>query len=360
MRRRAVLSSSGIAATVIAAGGHTTAHAQTSVRWRMTSSFPKTLTTLYGTAEFVAQRVAEMTGGNFQIQLFAPGELVAGNAVLDAVGKGTVDAGHTASNYYTGKDPSFAFDSVVPFGMNSRQQSAWMLMGDGKKLMRSLFKEQNIYNIPCGNIGTQMGGWFRKEIKTVSDLKGLKIRIPGLGGDVMAKLGALPQQIPGSDIYPALERGTIDAVEWIGPYDDEKLGFNQVAKYYYTPSWWEGGGQCSMYVNHDKWNSLSIEYRAIFEAACAEGQTHMQAMYDTLNPVALRRLISKGTQIRPFSTEIMAAAYTAASSIYEEIASKNPRFKDIYSNWKFFRDTQIQWLGVAERRFDNMMATVTR
>ncbi|AVO43548.1 TRAP transporter substrate-binding protein [Simplicispira suum] len=359
MQRRSILLSSGVAAATLMAA-HTSAQAQPAIRWRMTSSFPKTLDTLFGTSEFVCRRVSEMTDEKFQIQLFAPGELVAGNAVLDAVGKGVVDAGHTASNYYTGKDPSFAFDSVVPFGMNSRQQSAWMIMGDGKKLMRNLFKEQNIYNVPCGNIGTQMGGWFRKEIKTVADLKGLKIRLPGLGGDVMAKLGALPQQIPGSDIYPALERGTIDAVEWIGPYDDEKLGFNQVAKYYYTPSWWEGGGQCSMYVNLDKWNELPKEYRAVFEAACAEGQAYMQAMYDTLNPPALRRLIAKGTQVRPFSNEIMTSAYAAAESIYEEISAKNPRFKEIYDNWKAFRNSQIQWLGVAERRFDNMMATVIR
>lgn len=359
MQRRSILLSSGVAAATLMAA-HTSARAQPGIRWRMTSSFPKSLDTLFGTSEFVARRVSEMTDGKFQIQLFAPGELVAGNAVLDAVGKGTVDAGHTASNYYTGKDPSFAFDSVVPFGMNSRQQSAWMIMGDGKKLMRNLFKEQNIYNVPCGNIGTQMGGWFRKEIKTVADLKGLKIRLPGLGGEVMAKLGALPQQIPGSDVYPALERGTIDAVEWIGPYDDEKLGFNQVAKYYYTPSWWEGGGQCSMYVNLDKWNELPKEYRAVFEAACAEGQAYMQAMYDTLNPAALRRLIAKGTQVRSFSNEIMASAHAAAESIYEEISAKNPRFKEIYANWKAFRNTQIQWLGIAERRFDNMMATVIR
>ncbi len=359
MKRRSILSSSGVAAASLLAF-QPSANAQTVVRWRMTSSFPKSLNTLYGTAEFVAKRVSEMTGGKFQIQLFAPGELVAGNAVLDAVTKGVVDAGHTASNYYTGKDPAFAFDSVVPFGMNSRQQSAWMIMGDGKKLMRSLFKDYNIINIPCGNIGTQMGGWFRKEIKSVSDLVGLKIRLPGLGGEVMAKLGALPQQIAGTDIYPALERGTIDAVEWIGPYDDEKLGFNQVAKYYYTPSWWEGGGQCSMYVNMNKWNELSSEYRAIFEAACAEGQAYMQAMYDTLNPPALRRLIAKGTQVRAFSNEIMTAAYGAAETIYDEISEKNPRFKDIYTNWRRFRDTQIQWLGVAERRFDNMMSTVIR
>ncbi len=359
MQRRSILLSSGVAAATLMAA-HTSAQAQPAIRWRMTSSFPKTLDTLFGTSEFVARRVSEMTDGKFQIQLFAPGELVAGNAVLDAVGKGAVDAGHTASNYYAGKDPSFAFDSVVPFGMNSRQQSAWMIMGNGKKLMRNLFKEHNIYNVPCGNIGTQMGGWFRKEIKTVADLKGLKIRLPGLGGDVMAKLGALPQQIPGSDIYPALERGTIDAVEWIGPYDDEKLGFNQVAKYYYTPSWWEGGAQCSMYVNLDKWNELPKEYRAVFEAACAEGQAYMQAMYDTLNPAALRRLIAKGTQVRSFSNEIMASAYAAAESIYEEISAKNPRFKEIYDNWKAFRNSQIQWLGVAERRFDNMMATVIR
>ncbi|MEK7736552.1 MAG: TRAP transporter substrate-binding protein [Pseudomonadota bacterium] len=362
MERRKFLKTAGIG--LAGAGAATLSAAALAqapeVKWRMTSSFPKSLDTIFGAADVVAKRVAAATGGKFQIQVFAAGEIVPGFGVLDAVKDGTVQCGHSASYYYVGKDPTFAFDTAIPFGLNSRQQTAWMYEGGGLPLMREFFKDYNIYNIPAGNTGAQMGGWFRKEIKTVADLKGLKFRIGGFAGQVLAKLGVVPQQIPGGDIYPALEKGTIDAAEWVGPYDDEKLGFNKVAKYYYYPGWWEGGPQLSVYVNMAEWNKLPKEYQAILETACWEANTAMQASYDVKNPPALKRLVGGGTQLRPFSNEIMAACYKAALELYDETAAKNPKFAKVYAPWKKFRDEQIEWFSVAEGRFDNFVAATVR
>ena len=325
------------------------------IKWRLASGFPKTLDAIYGATETVARRVAAATGGKFQISLFAAGEIVPTPGVLDAVKDGTVEMGHAASYWYIGKDPALAFDTALPFGLNSRQQTAWMFDGGGMELMREFFKDYNIINIPCGNTGTQMGGWFRKEIKGPDDLKGLKFRVGGFAGQVLALMGVVPQQIPPADIYPALEKGTIDATEWIGPYDDQKLGFNRVAKYYYYPGWWEGGPQLTIYVNAKHWASLPKEYQTILEDACAYAHAEMQAAYDAKNPTALKQLIGSGTQLRPFRHEIMAAGYKIAMELYEETAAKNPKFKKIYEPWKKFRDDQLQWFAVAENRFDNFM-----
>ena len=362
MQRRKFLTSAGLGLAgtgALALSGKALAQAP-EVKWRLASSFPKSLDAIYGAAEIVSKRVAAATGGKFTIQVFAAGEIVPGPGVLDAVKDGTVQMGHSASYYFVGKDPTFAFDTAIPFGLNSRQQTAWMYEGGGLQLMREFFKDYNIYNIPCGNTGAQMGGWYRKEIKTVADLKGLKFRVGGFAGQVLAKLGVVPQQIPGGDIYPALEKGTIDAAEWIGPYDDEKLGFNKVAKYYYYPGWWEGGPQLSAYINMGEWAKLPKEYQSILESACWEAHIYMQARYDAKNPAALKRLVAGGTKLLPFSNEIMAACYKAALELYDETAAKNPKFKKIYEPWKKFRDEQIEWFSVCEGRFDNFSAATVR
>ncbi|WP_374487825.1 TRAP transporter substrate-binding protein [Zoogloea sp.] len=355
MERRSFIkqASAGVAGAAVAAPA--LASDLPTIKWRLASSFPKSLDTIFGAAEVVSKRVAAATGGKFQIQVFSAGEIVPGPGVLDAVKDGTVEVGHTCSYYFVGKDPTFALETAVPFGLNSRQQTAWMMEGGGLELFREFFKEYNIYQIPCGNTGAQMGGWFRKEIKTVEDLKGLKFRCGGFAGQVLSKLGVVPQQIPGGDIYPALEKGTIDAAEWIGPYDDQKLGFNKVAKYYYYPGFWEGGPQITMYVNNKQWAALPKEYQTILEDACLYAHAEMQARYDVKNPTALKQLVGSGTQLRPFPNEIMAAAYKAATELYDETAEKNPKFKKIYEPWKKFRDEQLQWFAVAENRFDNFM-----
>ncbi len=334
--------------------------AMPAIKWRLTSSAPKSLDTIYGSALDIAKRVASASGGKFQIQVFAAGELVPGGQALDAVKDGTVDCAHTAPYYYVGKDATFAFGTSIPFGMNTRQQNAWMYHGGGLALMREFYKDYNIINFPAGSTGAQMGGFFRKEIRTVEDLKGVKFRIAGFAGKILAKLGVVPQQISGGDIYPALEKGTIDAAEWVGPYDDEKLGLNKIAKYYYYPGWWEGGPELDLYINLQKWAALPPEYKSILEAACAEANINMTAKYDALNPAALRRLVAQGVQLRPFSREIMEACYKATVEACEEEAAKNPKFKKIYLPWKSFRDDQILWFRVAEQNFDQFMAGISK
>ena len=357
MQRRKFLTAGASLAAAVPALSQAQSAALPAIKWRLTSSFPKSLDTIFGSADTIAKRVLTSTGGKFVIQVFAPGEIVPGPQALDAVRDGTVECCHTAPYYYFGKDPTFAFGTAMPFGMNSRQQNAWMYHGGGFALMREFYKDYNIINFPAGSTGAQMGGWFRKEIKTVADLKGLKFRIAGLAGRVLSKLGVVPQQISGADIYPALEKGTIDAAEWVGPYDDEKLGFNKIAKYYYYPGWWEGGPELDLFVNIKQWEALPSEYKSILEGACAEANVDMLAKYDALNPAALKRLVQNGVQLRPFSKEILNACYRAANEVYEEESAKNPKFKKIYDAWKIFRDDQILWFRVAEQNFDNFMAT---
>jgi TRAP-type mannitol/chloroaromatic compound transport system substrate-binding protein len=306
----------------------------------------------------MAKRVAACTGGKFQIQVFAGGEIVPGLQVLDAVQNGTVQCGHTAPYYYWGKDAAFALDTAVPFGLNARQMIAWQLFGGGLDLFREFYKGYNVYNIPCGNTGAQMGGWYRKEIKTVADLKGLKMRIGGFAGKTLEKLGVVPQQLAAGDIYPALEKGTVDAVEWVGPYDDEKLGFNKVAKYYYYPGWWEGGPQLDLFVNLAEWQKLPKEYQNILEAACGEANTWMVAKYDAQNPAALKRLIAGGTQLRGFSKEIMVACYKASLEAHTEAGEKSPAFKKIYESMTAFRTEQLLLVPRREKGFDDFMHSI--
>lgn len=347
MKRRTVLAS-GLAAAATAIAAPAIAQSQPSIRWRLTSSFPKSLETIYGGAEVFADRVSKLTDGKFVIRPFAAGDIVPAFQALDAVQQGTVEITHTASYYYVGKDLTFGFGTAVPFGLTTRQQNAWMYHGGGMDVLNEFFKGYNTIAFPAGNTGAQMGGWFRNEVKTLADLKGLKIRIPGLGGQVMARLGAAPQALPGGDIYPALERGTIDATEWVGPYDDEKLGFYKIAKNYYYPGWWE---PCSMYhmmINLEKWASLPKMYQEAIISAARETNLDMVAEYDAKNRLALQRLKAAGIKLHKYSDEIMLGAYKAATALYEEEAAKNAKFKAVYEPWKKFRTEEAEWFALSE------------
>jgi TRAP-type mannitol/chloroaromatic compound transport system substrate-binding protein len=355
--RRSFLKKAGVGMAAGAVAAPALAQSQPGIQWRMASSFPKNLDTLFGTAEMIARRVSDLTEGRFQIRVAAAGELVPALQVLDAVQAGTVECGHTASYYYVGKDPAFAFGTAVPFGLNGRQMNAWMYSGGGHEALDPLFKEYGCVHFPAGNTGTQMGGWFRKEIKTLADLKGLKFRIAGLAGQIFQKLGSVPTQIAGGEIYQGLERGTIDAAEWVGPYDDEKLGLSKVAKYYYYPGFWEGSAQLCSLVNAKAWASLPKHYQAAFEAASAEAHSHMQAKYDAVNTNALRRIVASGGQLRAFPRPVMEAAEKVAFEIYNELGAKSAHWKRIYPEWKRFRDDQYLWFRVAEFSFDSFAYT---
>jgi TRAP-type mannitol/chloroaromatic compound transport system substrate-binding protein len=361
MERRSFIKHTGLAGILAAGSAPVFAQsaAQPEVKWRLASSFPKSLDTIFGGAETISKRVAATTNNKFQIQVFAAGEIVPAFGVVDAVQNSTVECCHTAPYYFFGKDPTFALGCAIPFGMNYRQQNAWMYHGGGMQLMREFYKGYNIINFPAGNTGAQMGGFFRKELKTVADMKGLKMRIGGFAGTVLQKLGLVPQQIPGGDIYPALEKGTIDAAEWVGPYDDEKLGLYKVAKYYYYPGWWEGGPELDLFINTAAWEKLPKDYQSALEGACYEANVDMVAKYDALNPPALRKLVAGGVQLRPFPREIMQASYKAANEVFDETSAKNANFKKVFEPWRRFRDEEILWFRVAEQNFDQFMASAT-
>jgi TRAP-type mannitol/chloroaromatic compound transport system substrate-binding protein len=341
----------GLAGGIVAAP----AIAQTAdtVKWRIVTSWPKSMDTMHGGVEEMGRRVGKLTDGKFDIRVFAAGEIVPPLQVFDAVSNGTVEGGHTLSSFYTGKNQAYAFDAGMPFGLNSRQQAAWMYYGGGLELMRELFGRENIRPFPCGNIGVQMGGFFRKEIKTLEDLKGLKFRIGGFGGQIISKLGGVPQQIAAGDIYPSLEKGTIDAAEWIGPYDDEKLGLHKVAKYYYFPGWWEGSAQVTLFVNNKAFDALPPAFQQALDVACAEQNVMMSANYDAKNPVALRRLVGQGVQLRSFSRPLMEAFYKATQEVFHDLAASQPDFKKVYDNWSKFLVESNQWFRVAENSLDD-------
>ncbi|MFZ5733441.1 MAG: TRAP transporter substrate-binding protein [Pseudomonadota bacterium] len=355
MKRRDFLKVTAAGAAATAVASPAIAQSSPEVKWRMTSSFPKSLDTIYGGGEYLAKQVAEMTDNKFQIQVFAAGEIVPGLQALDATTNGTVEACHTVSYYYVGKDPTFSVFASVPFGLNARQQNSWLYQGGGNELANEFFKKFNVVGFPCGNTGTQMGGWFRKEIKTPADLGGLKMRIGGIAGQVLQKLGVVPQQIAGGDIYPSLEKGTIDAAEWVGPYDDEKLGFNKVAQYYYYPGFWEGGPTVHAFANLEKFNALPKHYQAVLTNAAANTNSWMTARYDMQNPAALKRLVGAGVQLRPFSPEVLDACLKATNELWKEISEKNAEFKKVIDAMQAYRSDEYLWWQVAEYTYDTFM-----
>ncbi|MGC1305716.1 MAG: TRAP transporter substrate-binding protein [Phormidesmis sp.] len=358
MKRRRILGygaiaagSSAIAACTQQQGGGAVSGDLPRVQWRMATSWPQSLDTIYGGAQTISDRVNALTDGRFTIDPYAAGEIVPGLQVLDAVQAGTVECGHSAAYYYVGKNPALAFGTTVPFGLNAQQQNAWLYHGGGLEAINELYADFNVISFPAGNTGVQMGGWFKNNIQTVSDLKGLKMRIPGLGGEVMSQLGVNVQVLPGGEIFLALDRGAIDAAEFVGPYDDEKLGLQNAATYYYYPGWWEPGATLDVTVNLDAWNGLPQEYQEVFKTAAYEANIDMLAKYDALNGAALQSLIDGGTELTPYSDEILTAAAETSTAFLEDNASKDGTFKQIYDNWKQFRDSVRAWNKVNELGF---------
>lgn len=328
---------------------------QPNVKWRMVTSWPKSLDTIFGGAQTVCDRVAAMTGGRFTIEPYAAGEIVPGLEVLDAVQNGTVECGHTASYYYVGKNPALAFGTSVPFGLTAQQQNAWFYHGGGLETMHELYSDFNVINFPAGNSGAQMGGWFRNEVKSLQNLQGLKMRIPGLGGKIMANLGVNVQVLPGGEIYLALERGAIDAAEWVGPYDDLKLGLNKAATYYYYPGWWEPGSTFEVQVNKSQWDKLPVEYQEILKSATMEANLNMLAKYDAINGEALKTIVNGGTKLTPYSPEILQAAREASAQYYSDESNKSPAFKKVYDQWNQFRTSVVEWNKINELSYSSFI-----
>ena len=353
IKKAGVAGVGGAAATVLAAPA--LAQSMPKVNWRLASSFPKSLDTIYGGAEVLSKFVSEATDGYFQILVFAAGEIVPGLQAADAAAAGTVEAAHTVSYYYWGKDPVWALGAAVPFALNARGMNAWQYHGGGIDLFNEFLATQGLVGFPGGNTGVQMGGWFRKEIKTVADLQGLKMRIGGFAGKVVEKLGVVPQQIAGGDVYPALEKGTIDAAEWVGPYDDEKLGFFKVAPYYYYPGWWEGGPTVHAMFNKAAFDGLPKAYQSLLRTACQATDANMLQKYDYLNPTAIKRLVANGAKLSPFSQEILSACFDASNEVYAEMEASNPTFKKIWESIKAFRGEYYLNAQIAEYNYDTFM-----
>ncbi|MBY0335256.1 MAG: TRAP transporter substrate-binding protein DctP [Acetobacteraceae bacterium] len=351
MDRRFLLGAAAVSPVALAAPAIAQTHPE--VRWRFQSSFPRNLDVLYGTAERVANRVAALTENRFRIQTFPAGEIVPGLQVLDAVQAGTIEAGHTAAYWYIGKEPGFAFFTAIPFGLNTRQMTAWLRHGGGNQMAAELFADYNIVGFPAGDTGAQMGGWFRQEIRTPQDVQGLKIRISGYAGRVFQAMGAAPQLTAPADIYPSLERGVIDATEFVGPHDDERLGFFRVARFYYAPGWFEPAARLHMMANRRAFDALPQQYKDALAIACAEADSEMVSRYDHLNPIALRRLVAGGAQLRFYSREILQTAWRANEALMAELAGQNPRFRRIWESYNPYRRELFQWFRVAENSFDN-------
>ena len=352
-RKFAKIAGASAAGTILAAPA--IAQSSPEIKWRWVSSFPKTFESSWPMFQAFSKRVSELTDGKFQIQLFGPGEIVAPLQVLDAVQNGTVEAGFTATFFYMGKDPTFAFGTSIPFGLNTRQMLSWMYAGGGLNLLNEFHANYGVHYVPMGGTGAQMGGWYRKEIKTVADLKGLKMRISGIGGQVLARMGVLPQQLAASDVYAALERGVLDAVEYTNPIDDEKMGLHKVAKYYYYPGWWEGQVQVGHFISRKKWEELPERYKIAIQAVAMEQEQAINNRYDALNAAALRRLLGLGVEIRPFSREIMSAGYKATFEYLDEIAAQNANFKKVLQHYMNFRNDALTWFRVAEASYDNFV-----
>lgn len=334
-------------------GGAAPSAALPALRWRMATSWPHALDTIYGGAETVSRRVRELSGGRFQIQPYAAGELVPGLEVLDAVQSGAVECGHTASYYNLGKNPALAFGTAVPFGLTAQQQNAWLYEADGLAALNRLYADFGVISFPAGNTGAQMGGWFKRQLEGVASLQGLKMRIPGLGGKVMAALGVNVQVLPGGEIYLALDRGAIDAAEWTGPYDDEKLGLARAARFYYYPGWWEPGPTLTALVNQRAWQRLPQEYQAMLATACREANLTMLSRYDSLNGAALQRLRQGGTQLTFYGDAILAAARAASDQLFADTARADRGFRELYGQWQRFRSQVQDWNRVNELAYAN-------
>lgn len=332
-----------------AAGGTApSVHTGKRLRWRLASSFPSSLDAMFGAAEILCEEVGKMSGGRFEIRPSQAGEIVPGTEVLDAVQKGAVQLGQTCGYYYTGKSAALALETCVPFGLTARQQTAWLQDGGGNELLAPILGDFNVVSLPAGNTGTQMGGWFRNEVTDLDSLKGLKMRIPGLGGKVMSELGVATQLLAGGEIYQALERGAIDATEWVGPYDDMKLGFHEVAKHYHYPGWWEPGPHLAFYINKPEWEGLPEEYRAMLRSAARRAAELMQTRYDARNPGAMAEIRSKGVSVTPFAEDLMRGARDASEQLLTDMGSGDGEYGKIISAWRKFRKDSFGWFGTAE------------
>ena len=362
-RRRDFLQGLGLAAVGASFPAPAVAQSSPDVEWRLSSSFVPTLDLIFGGAETFSKALADLTDGHFKIRISPAGEIAPALEAINAVSDGRAECAHTALSYYWNKDPSFIFASSTPFGMNARQHAAWLSEGGGGDLIDEFLADRKVFALPAGNTGGQMAGWFRKELRGSQDFAGLKVRIGGFAGKVFQTLGAEPAMLPKDAIYGALEAGTLDAFEWVGPYDDEKFSehkdgtkpISKVAPFYYYPGWWKGGMQFHLIVSREKFDALPKPYQNTLRAAAEIADRSVLEKYDAGNPAALKRLALGGAELRLFPQETMEACYRTATDLYAQLSGENPRFKKIANSYFAFRSDQYLWWQVAEYSFDNFM-----
>jgi len=314
------------------------------IRLEMVTSWPAALENLYGTATYFAKRLEEISDGRVQCRTYPGGAQVGAMEVYDAVASGAFDCCHTAPYYFIGQTPAHGFFTALPFGLTLAEQNAWMIHGGGQELWDELNARDNLVAFPGGNTGAQTGGWYNKEINSPADLRGLRMRFPGHGGRVMAKTGVNIQQLPGNEVYTAMERGVLDAAEWVGPHDDTVLGMHRVAKYLYLPSWAEPSAMLGFYFNQTIWKDLPGDVQAMIKAVSSEADAWMTARYLSTNPPALLELENThGISVRQFPSEVMKAFHGAADAVHGEDMKADAMYRRIHEPWAAYRGKVRDW-----------------
>jgi len=320
--------------------------------WSVATSWPPKFPGLGIAVNNLADRIERASGGRLKIKVYAAGELVPAFEAFDAVSRGAIEMGHDAAYYHKGKVPAAQFMTAIPFGMTFMEMNAWLYYGGGLELWRELYEPFNLVPFPCGNTGVQMGGWFNKEINSISDLKGLKMRIPGLGGEVIRRAGGTPVTLPGAEIFTSLQTGAIDATEWVGPYNDVAFGLHKAAKYYYYPGWQEPAPALQCYINRAAWDSLPPDLQAIIEISCQAITTDMQAEYARGNALALQQLMDDpNVEVRPFPDEVLQFLKSKAEEIVAEMVEEDPVSARIYDSWSAFLEKSIPNQRITEQAF---------
>ncbi|QVL43099.1 MAG: TRAP transporter substrate-binding protein [Alcanivorax sp.] len=327
--------------------------------WKLVTAWPKNYPGLGTGANRFAERVTAMSGGRLTIKVHGAGELVPAMGVFDAVRDGSAEMGHSASYYWKGKHPATPFFTAVPFGLTAQELNSWVNFGGGQELWDELYGEFGIKPLPCGNSGTQMAGWFRKEINSLEDIKGLKIRAPGLAGEVMQRIGATPVQMPGGEVFTSMQTGALDAADWVGPYNDLTFGLHKVAKYYYYPGWQEPGAMLEMMINKEKWDALPEDLQAIVKSAAEAENQHIYDEFTARNAEALKQLVNEhGVELRRLPDEVLQALEKTSQEAVEDLVAGNEQARRIYESYRDFRDSVMPYIAVAEQSALNVRSTV--
>jgi TRAP-type mannitol/chloroaromatic compound transport system substrate-binding protein len=326
-------------------------------KWKMVTTWPKDFPGLGTGANRLAKSIGEMSGGQLEVKVYGAGELVPALGVFDAVSGGTAEMGHGGAYYWKGKHEATQFFSAVPFGLSAQEMNGWLRYGGGQELWDELYAPFGLKAFPVGNTGVQMGGWFNREINEIGDFSGLVMRMPGLGGEVLRRLQATVQTLPGGEIFQALKTGAIDATEWVGPYNDLAFGFHQAAKYYYWPGWHEPGTTMEGMINKDAWDALPTDLQNIVRYACQAANEDMLAEFTARNSSALTTLVDKhGVQLRKFSDEVLKEIGRIATDVVAEIADKDPMSKKVYESFARFRKESISYTRISEEAYTQARA----